>query len=287
MISINLLPDVKKDLLRVRRERNLVVSVSVLAVGASVAILVILGGWLGALAIAKNSHESAIDKSESTITKAKEDDELDKYLTIQNQLSQIDGLKDSQNVYSRLMDYLTQLNPAYPNNAALTTVTLDTESDDIEVTLEGTTQDFATLNVYKNTLINAQLSYETKVESDDSDDSADSEDASDDESSDGSGKESTEKVEATKEDLFSSVSVTDSVLSSRSDGSKVTFTIVVVFNPKAFDPNITNQTIEIPKETTSDGDRNAPGVEQNEEGQATSETFSSEANNVTTEGGNQ
>ena len=287
MISINLLPDVKKDLLRVRRERNLVVSVSVLAVGASVAILVILGGWLGALAIAKNAHESAIDKSESTITKAKEDDELDKYLTIQNQLSQIDGLKDSQNVYSRLMDYLTQLNPAYPNNAALSTVTLDTESGDIEVTLEGTTQDFATLNVYKNTLINAQLSYETKVESDDSDDSADSEDTSDDESSDDSGKESTEKVEATKEDLFSSVSVTDSVLSSRSDDSKVTFTIVVVFNPKAFDPNITNQTIEIPKETTSDGDRNAPGVEQNEEGQATSETFSSEANNDTTEGGNQ
>lgn len=287
MISINLLPDVKKDLLRVRRERNLVVSVSILAVGASVAILVILGGWLGALAIAKNAHESAINKSESTITKAKEDDELDKYLTIQNQLSQIDGLKDSQNVYSRLMDYLTQLNPAYPNNAALSTVTLDTESGDIEVTLEGTTQDFATLNVYKNTLINAQLSYETKVESDDSDDSADSEDTSDDESSDDSGKESTEKVEATKEDLFSSVSVTDSVLSSRSDGSKVTFTIVVVFNPKAFDPNITNQTIEIPKETTSDGDRNAPGVEQNEEGQATSETFSSEANNDTTEGGNQ
>lgn len=287
MISINLLPDVKKDLLRVRRERNLVVSVSVLAVGASVAILVILGGWLGALAIAKNAHESAIDKSESTITKAKEDDELDKYLTIQNQLSQIDGLKDSQNVYSRLMDYLTQLNPAYPNNAALSTVTLDTESGDIEVTLEGTTQDFATLNVYKNTLINAQLSYETKVESDDSDDSADSEDTSDDESSDDSGKESTEKVEATKEGLFSSVSVTDSVLSSRSDDSKVTFTIVVVFNPKAFDPNITNQTIEIPKETTSDGDRNAPGVEQNEEGQATSETFSSEANNDTTEGGNQ
>lgn len=287
MISINLLPDVKKDLLRVRRERNLVVSVSVLAVGASVAILVILGGWLGALAIAKNAHESAIDKSESTITKAKEDDELDKYLTIQNQLSQIDGLKDSQNVYSRLMDYLTQLNPAYPNNAALTTVTLDTESGDIEVTLEGTTQDFATLNVYKNTLINAQLSYETKVESDDSDDSADSEETTDDESSNDSDKESTEKVEATKEDLFSSVSVTDSVLSSRSDGSKVTFTIVVVFNPKAFDPNITNQTIEIPKETTSDGDRNAPGVEQNEEGQATSETFSSEANNDTTEGGNQ
>ena len=53
MISINLLPDVKKDLLRVRRERNLVVTISVIAIGVSVGILVILGLTLGGMTVAK------------------------------------------------------------------------------------------------------------------------------------------------------------------------------------------------------------------------------------------
>ena len=125
MISINLLPDIKKNLLRVRRERNLVVTVSIVAVTASVGVLFLLGAMLAGATIIKNGHIGKIDDYESEIEEAKDKDQLNEYLTVQNQLSQIDGLKGEQKVYSRLMDYLVQLNPAAPNNAALKSVSLE------------------------------------------------------------------------------------------------------------------------------------------------------------------
>ena len=266
MISINLLPDVKKDLLRVRRERNLVVTVSIIAVGVSVGILLVLGATLGGMTVAKMATESSIESNEKKIDDAIKNDQLNRYLTIQNQLSQIDGLKDGQQIYSRLMDYLVALNPAAPNNATLQNVKLSSSgassssssssADGITVTLEGSTADFASLNVYKNTLINAQISYEEE-----SDDDADTDSSSNQDDGEGSGRNNvTENTEAIKENLFTSVEVTESNLSTDSRGSTVSFTIVAVFNPRAFDSTIDDSSIkiEIPRETTSDGDRNAP-----------------------------
>ncbi len=266
MISINLLPDIKKDLLRVRRERNLVVTVSIIAVGVSVGILLVLGATLGGMTVAKMATESSIESNEKKIDDAIKNDQLNRYLTIQNQLSQIDGLKGGQQIYSRLMDYLVALNPAAPNNATLRNVTLSSSgassssssssTDGITVTLEGSTADFASLNVYKNTLINAQISYEEE-----SDDDADTDSSSNQDDGEGSGRNNvTENTEAIKENLFTSVEVTESNLSTDSRGSTVSFTIVAVFNSRAFDSTIDDSSIkiEIPRETTSDGDRNAP-----------------------------
>lgn len=284
MISINLLPDVKKDLLRVRRERNLVVTVSVIAVGVSVGILFILGATLGGMTVAKMATESSIESNEKKIDDAIKNDQLNRYLTIQNQLSQIDGLKGGQQIYSRLMDYLVALNPAAPNNATFQNVILSSSgsssssssssADGITVTLEGSTADFASLNVYKNTLINAQISYEEE-----SDDDADTDSSSNQDDDEGSGRNNvTENTEAIKENLFTSVEVTESNLSTDSRGSTVSFTIVAVFNPRAFDSTIDDSSIkiEIPHETTSDGDRNAPTTGNEGESSDNNETNTGE-----------
>lgn len=282
MISINLLPDVKKDLLRVRRERNLVVTVSVIAVGVSVGILLVLGATLGGMTVAKMATESSIESNEKKIDDAIKNDQLNRYLTIQNQLSQIDGLKGEQRIYSRLMDYLVALNPAAPNNATLQNVILSSSGSSsssssssaggITVTLEGSTADFASLNVYKNTLINAQISYEEE-----SDDDADTSSNQDDD--EGGGRNNVaENTEAIKENLFTSVEVTESNLSTDSRGSTVSFVIVAVFNPRAFDSTIDDSSIkiEIPRETTSDGDRNAPTTGNEGESSDNNETNTSE-----------
>lgn len=271
MISLNLLPDVKKDLLKVRRERNLVMMVSIVAVIGSLAVLGLLFLWMGALTGLKMLDENKINDAKAKIETAKEDEQLDKYLTIQNQLAQIDGLKGGQLIHSRLMDFLVQLNPAEPNNVFLRSVRLtadgEGESADLSVEIEGTTGNFASLDVYKNTLISAKLIYEDKpeVEVESTDTSESDESSSDAELSNNEGasssSESTAVTEAASEMLFNEVSVVDSNLSS--DG--VNFSISAIFNTTAFSPNITNIKIEIPKEITSDGDRNAPLFNQTED----------------------
>ena len=289
MISLNLLPDVKKDLLRVRRERNLVVSISVVVVGASIGVLLLLSGTLGVLIGAKALMENSIKNDEQTIKQAQKKKQLDKYITIQNQLKQIGKLKSDQQVYSRLMDYLTQLNPAAPNNVQISSAKIeapagssgDTSSsssssasaDGITMTIEGKTTNFSALDVYKNTLSKAQLSYEVEEEdtSSDSESSANSdgtyskETSSDSDSSDSDSQSKKKKKSATKkkemkENLVTAVNVKDSSLSAGGSQNEalVSFTLTVTFNDSAFSPKSTNIKLEVPKETTSDGDRNAP-----------------------------
>ena len=283
MISLNLLPDVKKDLLRVRRERNLVVSISVVVVGASIGVLLLLSGTLGVLIGAKALMENSIKNDEQTIKQAQKKKQLDKYITIQNQLKQIGKLKSDQQVYSRLMDYLTQLNPAAPNNVQISSAKIeapagssgDTSSssssasaDGITMTIEGKTTNFSALDVYKNTLSKAQLSYEVEEEdtSSDSESSANSdgtyskETSSDSDSQSKKKKKSATKKKAMKENLVTAVNVKDSSLSAGGSQNEalVSFTLTVTFNDSAFSPKSTNIKLEVPKETTSDGDRNAP-----------------------------
>ena len=274
MISINLLPDVKKELLRIRRERNLVVSISILAVGGSIAALVVLGGILGGLNIAKVVMENGINKNKATINSAIEDKQLNEYLTIQNQLAQINDLKSQQLVYSRIMDYLVELNPASPNNAELSTVSLEMSDGAVAATLEGKTQDFEALNVYKTTLASAELVYEEKSKDDD-DDTSESDDSNSDSSTNDTNAASesgtnddstTDNTNAKREKLFSEVQVTEQGYSNDADGG-VTFTMSVVFGENAFSSAVDDDSIrvEVPKETTSDGDRNAPKTEDDED----------------------
>ena len=274
MISINLLPDVKKELLRIRRERNLVVSISILAVGGSIAALVVLGGILGGLNIAKVVMENGINKNKATINSAIEDKQLNEYLTIQNQLAQINDLKSQQLVYSRIMDYLVELNPASPNNAELSTVSLEMSDGAVAATLEGKTQDFEALNVYKTTLASAELVYEEKSKDDD-DETSESDDSNSDSSTNDTNAASesgtnddstTDNTNAKREKLFSEVQVTEQGYSNDADGG-VTFTMSVVFGENAFSSAVDDDSIrvEVPKETTSDGDRNAPKTEDDED----------------------
>ena len=289
MISLNLLPDVKKDLLRVRRERNLVVSISVVVVGASIGVLLLLSGTLGVLVATKALMENGIKNDEQTIKQAQKKKQLDKYITIQNQLKQIGKLKSDQQVYSRLMDYLTQLNPAAPNNVQISSATIEApagssgstsssssssaSADGITMTIEGKTTNFSALDVYKNTLSKAQLSYEVEEEdtSSDGESSANSDgtysketssdsDSADSDSQSKKKKKSATKKKAMKENLVTAVNVKDSSLSAGGSQNEalVSFTLTVTFNDSAFSPKSTNIKLEVPKETTSDGDRNAP-----------------------------
>ena len=218
--------------------------------------------------------ESGINKNKATINSAIEDKQLNEYLTIQNQLAQIDGLKDEQLVYSRIMDYLVALNPASPNNAELSTVSLEMSDGSVAATLEGKTQNFEALNVYKTTLASAELVYEEKTEDDDedtseSDDSSDNSSTGDTDSSSETGTNddsTTDNTNAKREKLFSEVQVTEQGYSNDADGG-VTFTMSVVFGENAFSSTIDDDSIrvEVPKETTSDGDRNAPKTEDDED----------------------
>lgn len=109
MIQFNLLPDVKLEFLKARRSKRMVFGISFALMGVSVGVLVLLFSVVYGL---QKGHLNNLDddiKRDSAALQAIPD--LDRILTVQNQLKSLPGLHDQKPVTTRLFGYLTQVTP--------------------------------------------------------------------------------------------------------------------------------------------------------------------------------
>ena len=203
MISLNLLPDVKQEYLKTLRFRRRVISMAVLITIAAVSVAVLLASWvyIGQSALMGHYTRSIEEKSKEM----RDIPDLDKYLTLQNQLQYIDALHAGKNDFSRLMAFLPKLNPKAPNNVLLASVDVVEGAEGSTMIFKGETKDYSALATFRDTLVNARIKYHG-----------------------GDGSEVTEK-------LFESVAVTQSSIGKAQDGKQiVSFNIDAIYNPNAF-----------------------------------------------------
>lgn len=154
MIQINLVPDIKQEMLRAQRVRNIAISLSILvgliAVAVVIALTIVLGGQTGYQKI----MEGQVTSRYKTLSSMPD---LDNALTIQNQLSAISGINDKRTMDSRLLDVLTAINPASPNDVKLSKVTLDPTQSTL--TLEGSAAGgYPATEVFRKTILNTTIS---------------------------------------------------------------------------------------------------------------------------------
>ena len=162
MIEINLLPNVKRELLKTRAMRNRVISISFLVGGASIAAVVVLALILGSQ-IAAEAVQSGVIKDRNDKLMAVED--LNKVVTIQNQLTKINEQHSRKKINSRIFDVVTAVNPVAPNNVSFSDIKVNPESKTI--TLEGSAVNgYSALETLKKTILN------TKVQTTDGDKSS-------------------------------------------------------------------------------------------------------------------
>lgn len=162
MIEINLLPNVKRELLKTRVMRNRVISISFLVGGASIAAVVVLALILGSQ-IAAEAVQNGVIKDRNDKLMAVED--LNKVVTIQNQLTKINEQHSRKKINSRIFDVVTAVNPVVPNNVSFSDIKVNPESKTI--TLEGSAVNgYSALETLKKTILN------TKVQTTDGDKSS-------------------------------------------------------------------------------------------------------------------
>lgn len=162
MIEINLLPNVKRELLKTRAMRNRVISISFLVGGASIAAVVVLALILGSQ-IAAEAVQSGVIKDRNDKLMAVED--LNKVVTIQHQLTKINEQHSRKKINSRIFDVVTAVNPVAPNNVSFSDIKVNPESKTI--TLEGSAANgYSALETLKKTILN------TKVQTTDGDKSS-------------------------------------------------------------------------------------------------------------------
>ncbi len=162
MIEINLLPNVKRELLKTRAMRNRVISISFLVGGASIAAVVVLALILGSQ-IAAEAVQSGVIKDRNDKLMAVED--LNKVVTIQHQLTKINEQHSGKKINSRIFDVVTAVNPVAPNNVSFSDIKVNPGSKTI--TLEGSAVNgYSALETLKKTILN------TKVQTTDGDKSS-------------------------------------------------------------------------------------------------------------------
>lgn len=155
MIEINLIPDVKRELLRAQRTRALVITgsifTSIIAAGVVALLLVYIYGFQGIRGL---SLDGDIEKRGDEIAKV---EDLSKILTIQNQLTKMSELNASKNIDSRIFDVVAAVVPPEPNSVKISQINVDdTEST---ITLEGQTATFNSMELFKKTIDSAIIVY--------------------------------------------------------------------------------------------------------------------------------
>lgn len=145
MIQFNLLPDIKIQYLKAKRQKHLFVLASVSASAIALAAFIIL---LTTVFVLQKKNLSDLNKDiKSTSAELQNVDDLNKILTVQNQLNALTVLHEKKVVASRLFDYLTQVTPATANISKLT---IDHKLN--TMVIAGSAPDLSTVNTYTDTL---------------------------------------------------------------------------------------------------------------------------------------
>jgi hypothetical protein len=155
MIEINLVPDVKQELIKAQRVRSTVISVSI-AIGVIViAIVTLLIIYIfGAQALRSSLADQTIHDESAKLTQVKD---LSKTLTIQNQLTKISSINSQKQIDSRLFDMLHAIVPPAPNTVLISTLSLDSTTSTLS--MDAQTNDYSSAEVFKKTIDGAKVIY--------------------------------------------------------------------------------------------------------------------------------
>jgi Tfp pilus assembly protein PilN len=144
-VQFNLLPDVKLEFNRAQHTKRVVYAVSALVTG--IALVIFVFSFLTVDVLQKKLLSDAQGDIDNYSHQLKSIDDLDKILTIQNQLNSLPALHGQKYYASRLFTYLPQLTPTNLNIGKLS---IDTSAGTISIT--GTADTVETINKFVDTL---------------------------------------------------------------------------------------------------------------------------------------
>ena len=246
MIQLNLLPDVKLEYLKAQRTRRLAIVLSFLVTAAAIALLLLLLIVEGFQKHTLNDVNKNVASETSTLQK---EPQIDRILTVQNQLESINGLHASEPAANRLFDYLNELTPS-----SVTIATFSIDFNAHTISMAGSTDSLSNVDQYVDTLKFTR--YSTGV--------------------------NTPNPLAFSSVVLSTFSLDTSQQLSSTTSPPATYTITADFNPAIF--NVTkNVSLIIPTTVTTRSDLEHPGqlfVQRQSSSTGTSSTNS-------TSGGNQ
>jgi hypothetical protein len=145
MIQFNLLPKVKLDYVRAKRNKRLTIVISLLVSGSALAIMLLL--FVGVRVVQKKySNDLSRDIKQQT-SKLEGTQDINKILTIQNQLNSLTSLHDQKPAAQRLFDFMGQITPS---NVSVATVNIDFTGHTMNI--NGSANSISSVNTFVDTI---------------------------------------------------------------------------------------------------------------------------------------
>src|SRR5436190_2395376 len=144
MIEFNLLPDVKLEYLKTEKTKRKVFTISVAVAGFSFAVIILL---FAGLQLQNHQISSKKQEIKELTTKLTGTTDINKVLTIQNQLKTVVGLANQAPEVTRVYKYLPQV---VPQNVTISTMSLDLANHTLKVS--GEAPSLETINTFADTL---------------------------------------------------------------------------------------------------------------------------------------
>lgn len=157
MIEINLVPDVKQQALRAQAQRNAVISIAILvSIIAGVLVGLVAFYVFGVQTARTYFADTAIKDGEK---KLKNVQDLDKALTMQNQLAQISSIHAKSGVESRVFNLLTAVQPA-TDKAEIKVRNVEVDTQEKKITIEAESpQGFVGAETYSKTISETKYTF--------------------------------------------------------------------------------------------------------------------------------
>ncbi|MCL2869286.1 hypothetical protein FWF48_00535 [Candidatus Saccharibacteria bacterium] len=156
MIEINLIPDVKRELLKAQKIRNLIISISILAslVAAGVVVLLAVTVYVGQVLASQMADNSINDE----FNKFKSHQNVSQVLTIQDQLNNLAQLDSQRYTVSRIFGILDVISPSNPNQITVSELRYDKATR--TVSIEGQAANgFVALEAFQKTITSTTYEY--------------------------------------------------------------------------------------------------------------------------------
>jgi hypothetical protein len=145
MVQFNLLPDVKLEHVKSERTKRIVVTGALTLTALAVFIFVLL--FLIVNVFQKNHLSNLDDDIKTKTAELQAIPDLDRVLTVQNQLNSLTTLHEQKPATSRIYNYLIQLTP---KDAKVASVELDTDAQ--TMTISGSAGKLETINRFADIL---------------------------------------------------------------------------------------------------------------------------------------
>jgi len=156
MFEINLVPDVKAELLKAQKMRKFVIYISILVAAICIGVIVLLGIIVGGQGIALVAQDNDMERKSNQIL---DSENLNLNLTIQNQLNQLNEIGNNRRVLSRIFGILDVILPTGENTVRVSELSVNLPNSTLSFDGQAdstTNNNYAALEVFKKTV---ELSY--------------------------------------------------------------------------------------------------------------------------------